>query len=62
MNIKYLISLLLVIFLQTVEIYCTQNYYDILGVPKTSTIPQIKKAFRNLALKYHPGFVSNSLK
>ena len=32
-----------------------KDYYDILGVQKTDTIPQIKKAFRNLAMKYHPG-------
>ncbi|MCL2818847.1 MAG: DnaJ domain-containing protein [Actinomycetia bacterium] len=32
----------------------TQNYYDVLGVPKTATAAEIKKAFRNLALKHHP--------
>ena len=32
-----------------------KDYYDILGVQKTDTIAQIKKAFRGLALKYHPG-------
>lgn len=30
------------------------NYYDILGVKKDSTIDEIKKAYRNLAKQYHP--------
>ena len=31
-----------------------RNYYDILGVPKTATAADIKKAYRQAALKYHP--------
>lgn len=31
-----------------------ENYYDILGVQKTATADEIKKAYRNLAFKYHP--------
>src|SRR5438105_9186219 len=31
-----------------------KNYYDILGVAKTATEDDIKKAFRKLAQKYHP--------
>ena len=30
------------------------NYYDILGVGKSSSEKEIKQAFRNLARKYHP--------
>ena len=32
-----------------------KDYYEIMGVPKSATTAQIKKAFRKLALKYHPG-------
>nr|MDD3720349.1 DnaJ domain-containing protein [Candidatus Gracilibacteria bacterium] len=31
-----------------------KNYYDILGVTKTSSEDDIKKAYRKLAMKYHP--------
>jgi len=31
-----------------------KNYYKILGVPRDATKRQIKKAYRDLALKYHP--------
>lgn len=31
-----------------------KNYYEILGIPKSASADEIKKAFRTLAHKYHP--------
>ena len=31
-----------------------ENFYDVLGVQKNATGDEIKKAYRNLAFKYHP--------
>jgi DnaJ-class molecular chaperone len=30
------------------------NYYDVLGVPKGASEADIKKAFRKMAIKWHP--------
>ena len=31
-----------------------RDYYDVLGVSKSSSADQIKSAYRKLAVKYHP--------
>jgi molecular chaperone DnaJ len=36
-----------------------KDYYEILGIPKDSTLQQIKKAYRSKALKHHPDRVED---
>lgn len=45
---------LLLLFNFFVEVECGKDYYKILGVQRDASQKQIKKAYRELSLKYHP--------
>ena len=32
----------------------SDDYYEVLGLPKTATEDEVKKAYKRLAIKYHP--------
>jgi len=46
--------ILMALFVSVTESKSNEDYYDILGVSKSANAKEIKKAFRKLAVKYHP--------
>jgi len=52
---SYRLLLLYFTILSTAILYCqSKNYYSTLGVPRDASKIEIKRAYRNLARKYHP--------
>ena len=52
-NIKQL-SIYLLFFLLIPNILCGEDYYRLLGVKRTASKSEIRRAFKKLSLKYHP--------
>lgn len=50
-----------VVLLCLVLTVASRDFYDLLNVPKHATDNQIKRAYRKLALKYHPGMKAADL-
>lgn len=55
MELSHLLSLGLVVAVLFADlVLCKRDYYEILGISKSASDREIKKAFRKLAVKYHP--------
>jgi DnaJ family protein B protein 4 len=45
---------LLLLLLIALDVDAARNYYQILGVPQTASIQQIKRAYKKQAMRWHP--------
>jgi preprotein translocase subunit Sec63 len=53
-----LIGIFVFVVLCITETLASKDFYKILGVPRDASQQQIKKAYRQLSLTYHPDKVS----
>ena len=54
LSFHYLVWLLCCAFAAFLRIKKCKDYYEILGVNKEATEPELKKAYKKLALQFHP--------
>jgi len=54
MKVDFLYLTLAVSMIKDLTYAAQKDYYNILGIPRTATERDIKKAFRKLAVIYHP--------
>ena len=48
------IYIILIFFLLLPNIFCGEDYYKLLGVKRSASKSEIRRAFKKLSLKYHP--------
>ena len=53
-HLKNQFMTLLIIFLLFPNIFCGEDYYKLLGVKRSASKSEIRRAFKKLSLKYHP--------
>jgi len=54
MKLEVVFVFLSVFILESLIVLCKKDYYKVLGLDKKASEKDIKKAFRKLAMKYHP--------
>ena len=54
LNVEYLYVTIACTFIKELAVSASKDYYSILGVSRNANEREVKRAFRKLAVKYHP--------